>query len=162
MKDTLQQYMEIREALRREKEQLEQRLQEINKALGLTAPPAETSQPRGGRRGRRGRAEGGRSLRDLVMQVTSQRALSKQEILDEVQRLGYQFNSKNPANSLGVILYGKNPRFQNEGGRFRFTGEVPSGESRGKRQMSAEARERIRAAAKARWEKARAAGRKRL
>jgi hypothetical protein len=163
MKDTLQQYRDLREALRREKEQLENRLREITIALGETpsSGPAQSA-PRG--RGRRGGGSGGRSLKDLVLEVTSRRPLSKQEILDEVQRLGYKFESKNPANSLGVILYGKNPRFINEGGRFRFSGaaSAPAAKASGKRTMSAEARARIRAAALARWQKAKASGKKRL
>jgi hypothetical protein len=32
--------------------------------------------------------------------------------------MGYQFSTDDPLNSLGVILYGKNPKFKNEGGRF--------------------------------------------
>lgn len=78
--------------------------------------------------------------------------------------MGYRFSTKDPMNSLGVILYGKNPRFKNDGGRFSATGggggsngasARTTGKSGGRRQMSAEARERIAAAQRARWAKAR-------
>lgn len=63
---------------------------------------------------------------------------------------------KNPANSLGVILYGKNPKFGRVDGKFSV-GQGGGGASRrgGKRTtMSPEARERIAAAQRARWAKA--------
>lgn len=44
--------------------------------------------------------------------------MSKHDILDAVLRSGYQFSTDDPLNSLGVILYGKNPKFINEGGKF--------------------------------------------
>ena len=90
----------------------------------------------------------------------------KQEILDAIHKLGYRFTTKNPMNSLGVILYGKNPRFKNENGRFSPAGgasarpaAAPSNGSGGafsrpKRTLSPEARERIAAAQRARWAKA--------
>jgi hypothetical protein len=99
------------------------------------------------------------------LQATSSGGLSKQEILKEVQRLGYKFSTKDPMNSLGVILYGKNPRFRNQEGRFspmsgtasaspKANGGTPGRRSK-RGQMSAEARERIAAAQRARWAKAR-------
>lgn len=50
---------------------------------------------------------------------TSKNALTKQEIHDAVVNLGYKFATDDPLNSIGVIVYGKNPRFVNEGRRFR-------------------------------------------
>ena len=142
------------------------RLQEINQALGQSEASSSipTTRPSGGRRGR-GRAAGGLSLRDAVLRVATT-PLTKEEILQRVQSLGYRFSTKNPLNSLGVILYGRNPKFRNESGRF----SVPGGKSsagtgqvaiairggKGKRRaLSPEARARIAAAQRARWAKSR-------
>ena len=160
--DNLRRYVDLRNSLTREKAQLQERLEQINQALGETTPPAAA---RIGTTGpaRRGRpAASGLSLREAVLQVTSQRPMTKQEILDAVQSLGYRFSTNNPMNSLGVILYGKNPRFKNEGGRFSPAGGAKAGAGaksngafrRKKRQLSPEARERIAAAQRARWAKA--------
>jgi hypothetical protein len=104
-------------------------------------------------------------LREAVLQLTSQRAMTKEEILQGVKQLGYKFSTSNPLNSLGVILYGKNPRFKNEQGRFSPAGGAAPARKAGgtaamgamgarkKRQLSPEARERIAAAQRARWAK---------
>ena len=171
MKSDIRRYINLRDSLMQEKIKLENRLQEINQALGhegtAAAKPSTGARPPnqndGSRRGR-GRASGGLSLRDAVLQVTSRGALSKEEILSGVQRLGYRFSTNNPMNSLGVILYGKNPKFKNDGGRFSPTGDASSSGSksqnsakgRQKRKMSPEARERIAAAQRARWAKSKA------
>jgi len=91
--------------------------------------------------------------------------MTKEEILEGVQQLGYTFSTTNPLNSLGVILYGKNPRFKNENGRFSSSGSAGGGApsasgafSRKRRQLSPAARERIAAAQRARWAKAKARG----
>src|SRR5437868_5140412 len=101
--DTVSRYVTLREELTKQKQELEERLSRINEALGQSSTDASTV-PRG-----RGRPPGGAgtlSLREAVLQATGKRAMSKQEILDEVQRLGYRFSTGNPANSLGTILYG--------------------------------------------------------
>lgn len=161
--DNLRRYVDLRNSLTREKAQLEERLRQINQALGETPPPpamrAAAVSSGGAKRGRP--AASGLSLREAVLQVTSQRPMSKQEILDAVQGLGYRFSTNNPMNSLGVILYGKNPRFKNENGRFSPAGGARTGAAksngafkRKKRHLSPEARERIAAAQRARWAKA--------
>lgn len=175
--DNLRRYVDLRNSLTREKAQLEERLRQINEALGETEPPAIAAgtpvRQRGGAgsktSGRRGRpASGGLSLREAVLQVTSGKPMTKQEILDAVQALGYKFSTSNPMNSLGVILYGKNPRFRNEGGRFSPAGGAkpsPAGNARAnngsvkhkKRELSPEARERIAAAQRERWARAKGA-----
>ena len=154
--DVLKQYISIQTALQREREELVARLRQIEEVLGQTAPGFNPSGPP--RRGRKGRGVNSMSLRDAVLQVTSLRPMTKQEVYEAVQRLGYRFGGKDPLNSLGVVLYGKNPRFHNENGRFspvagqHLNGPAPEGR-RGKRTMSAEARERIAAAQRARWAK---------
>lgn len=161
--DNLRRYVDLRNSLTREKAQLEERLRQINQAIGDTTPPAGVRTPNAqSAPARRGRpAASGLSLREAVLQVTSQRPMTKQEILDAIDKLGYRFSTNNPMNSLGVILYGKNPRFKNENGRFSPAGgakSAPAAKSNGafrrkKRVLSPEARERIAAAQRARWAK---------
>lgn len=168
MKNDIRRYIRLRDSLIQEKARLEARLREITSALGesrdIPLPQPVSAQAAGlPRRGRRG--TGGLSLRDAVLQVTASGALKKEDILERVKQLGYRFSTSNPLNSLGVILYGKNPKFRNEGGRFSPVGSpqskaklgVAAGASRGPRKrskLSPEARERIAAAQRARWAKA--------
>ena len=159
--DNLRQYVSLRDAI----------LREINHALGeMGAPPAPHLGSRTAARG--GRNRNTMSLRDAVIEVVKTGPLPKDQILSGVQRLGYKFSTSDPMNSLGVILYGKNPKFVNEGGRFGLpSGYVAtqpkqrgrpaaaaktSGSTAGRRQMSPEAKEKIAAAARARWAKWRA------
>ena len=168
MKIDIRRYLSLRDSLLKEKSGLEVRLQEISQALGQAGAGSSItttrSGPVAGRRGR-GRAAGGLSLRDAVLQVAT-RPLTKEEILQRVQGLGYRFSTKNPLNSLGVILYGRNPKFRNEGGRFSIPGGKSSagsvqvaaamrGGTRKRRTLSPEARARIAAAQRARWAKSR-------
>jgi hypothetical protein len=176
MKIDIRRYLSLRDSLLKEKNGLEVRLREINQALGQVSSTTSarhapsTSVAGRGRPGRRRRGGGGISLRDAVLQVASGTPLSKHEILDRVQALGYRFSTKNPLNSLGVILYGKSPKFRNENGRFSIpsgrgiatpntSGSQSPGTARGgklkRRTMSSEARARIAAAQRARWAKAR-------
>ena len=181
MKSDIRKYISLRDALVQERAQLENRLREITEALGearqnsaSSAAPTTAAQGRpaqavqsGRGRGRGRRAGGGLSLREAVLQVTSGGPRTKEEILDGIKQLGYKFQTNNPLNSLGVILYGKNPRFKNDGGRFSVSGSAQGGAAkaqsasagrqgagRKRRTMSPEARERIAAAQRARWAKA--------
>jgi hypothetical protein len=213
--DDVRRYIDLRDSLRREKSELEERLKQLNEALGETSGMIEssggegdsgasetTSVPSGrgakssapsqaasasrattGRGGRRGRRpSSGLSLRDAVLQVTASGPKTKDEILDGIEKLGYKFSTNNPKNSLGVILYGKKPRFKNDDGKFSPIGgsgaasgggagsrgaakgsssSTASGAgafSRKKRQLSPEARERIAAAQRARWAKSKSGG----
>ncbi|MDX1952409.1 MAG: hypothetical protein SFY81_09500 [Verrucomicrobiota bacterium] len=170
--DNLKQYIALRESLLREKSEIQARLNQINEALGQS--PYMTGhggsfQPTGG--GRRGRAASGAlTLKQAVLNALARRPMNKQELLEDIQNQGYRFSTNNPANSLGVVLYGKSPRFNNHNGFFSLEGETPSNastapasdEKPSRRQMSEEARKRIAEAAKARWKKAKAAGQNRL
>jgi hypothetical protein len=200
--DDVRRYIDLRDALRREKTELEERLKQLNEALGETsgmiesgggeqassapaktaaAPSARAGKQGAGRGGRRGRrTSSGLSLRDAVLEVTASGPKTKDEILDGIKDLGYKFSTNNPKNSLGVILYGKNPRFKNEDGKFSPVGGASAGSrgakgasnssgsaasasgagafSRKKRQLSPEARERIAAAQRARWAKRKSGG----
>jgi hypothetical protein len=173
MNSDIKRYLSLRDSLIQEKAKLETRLGEINQALGGSAPTAGTKSSattasvpavRQGRRGRRGTI----SLREAVLQSTEKSPLTKEEILDRVKALGYRFQTNNPLNSLGVILYGKNPRFKNEGGRFSPMGGGSASQNataskaanspgrKARRKLSPEARERIAAAQRARWAKRKA------
>jgi hypothetical protein len=141
--DSIKKYISLRESLVREKQELEARLREINGALGSVSaatPAALAPVAAAGRRGRRGPI----SLRTVKM--------------------GYKFQTTNPMNSLGVILYGKANKFKRNNGVFSYSGPVPAAESASgpapskaaKRKISPEGLARIAAAQRARWAKAKA------
>ena len=116
--NALKQYTDLRDAIFAEREQLITRLREIDEALVTM-----------GLRGRKSyygpRASGGRthnelSLKDAVLKVIDGKTMTKEEILDAVLKLGYQFTTADPMNSLGVILYGKKPTFKRDGKAFKM------------------------------------------
>ena len=122
--DDITQYVSLRNSLAAEKCQLEQRLAQINQALGHADTPAQPAAPFAAefatpaRRGRKGRGSNTMTLKQAVIQVTSATPLRRKEIVDAVQKIGYRFMSKNPLNILGSVLYGKNPRFKNVDGQY--------------------------------------------
>lgn len=164
--DPIQQYKKLRKTLLSERERLCQRVAEIDATLSesdstpapIVAKRATTrskSKPKAKVGGRRGNAV---SLKQAVIQVLSKKPLTKNEILAAVQAAGYKFASKNPANSLGVILYGKDPKFKNNKGSFSLGTGAKAAKGKAKRArkpLSAEARAKIAAAQKKRWKKAR-------
>tara|TARA_A100001037_G_scaffold302766_1_gene335163 strand:- start:785 stop:1147 length:363 start_codon:yes stop_codon:yes gene_type:complete len=114
--DSLKQYVSLRQALIKEKAELEERLAQINEVLHSDGPPLPgIGISRGNRAVKRIRNK--ISLREAVRQVTSKKALTKQEILDAIDKLGYKFSSDNPVNSLNAVLYA-NKQFKNSNGRF--------------------------------------------
>lgn len=144
--DRLKQFVSLRDQLLRDKAELEARLSEINRALGAVSASAgaPVEAPRRGRKpGRKPGAKPGRkpgrkpgpkpadgapkmrgnragntiSLRDAVKQVTKDKPLSRQEILDAVQAIGYKFKAKDPLNSLSTLLYTEKS-IKNHGGKF--------------------------------------------
>jgi hypothetical protein len=178
--DSLQQFVKLRRELIQERDQVSRRLAQINEALGEMPLPSEApaqgvSRQSSGRAPQQraaasgGAGGGGRSLRELVIEVLGEGAKTKEEVLSEVQSRGYKFQTSNPLNSLGVILYGKNPKFNRADGRFslpggaaRSQGAAPaaksSGGGGGGRQMSAAARARIAEAQRKRWAATRQGG----
>jgi len=114
--DALKQYGVLRDAILAEREQLIVRLREIDEALGAMGLRGRDSYY--GPRTPTGRVRNEMSLKDAVLKVVENKALTKHEILDAVLSLGYQFSTDDPLNSLGVILYGKKPKFKNNGGKF--------------------------------------------
>ena len=63
------------------------------------------------------RSQNKMSLREAVQQATARKPLTKAEILEAIDKLGYKFSTSKPANSLNSVLYG-DKEFQNVGGRF--------------------------------------------
>lgn len=114
--DALKQYVALRDAIFAEREQLISRLREIDEALGSMGLRGKDSYY--GPRTPTGRVRNELSLKEAVMKVIEGNSLTKHEILDAVLRMGYQFSTDDPLNSLGVILYGRTPKFHNENGRF--------------------------------------------
>jgi hypothetical protein len=114
--DALKQYVSLRDSIAAEREQLVSRLREIDAALGVMGLRGRDSYY--GPRTPTGRVRNAMSLKEAVFSVIDGKALTKHEILDEVLRIGYQFTTDDPLNSLGVILYGKKPKFKNVAGKF--------------------------------------------
>ena len=189
--DPIQQYKQLRQALIDERDQIRARLVEIEAALeDAPAPkaaktPAKAAAPRA-RRARASRGGNKLSLKAAVIQVLSQKPMKRKEILEAVKKIGYTFASKTPLNSLGVVLYGKSPKFDNDKGVFSLgrgvkAAAAPKAKAKAapktkakakaktkakakakaapkkKRKLSPEARARIVAAQKKRWAKVRSA-----
>ena len=76
----------------------------------------------------RTRVQNKMSLREAVRQATARKPLTKAEILEAIDKLGYKFNTSKPANSLNSVLYG-DKEFQNVGGRFSSIKETGSSSS---------------------------------
>src|SRR3954466_4379100 len=119
--DALKQYVALRDSIFAEREQLIVRLRELDEALGAMGLRGRDSYY--GPRTPTGRVRNGMSLKETVLKVLEGKALTKHEILDQVIATGYQFSTGDPLNSLGVILYGKNPKFKNEKGKFSLQGK---------------------------------------
>lgn len=114
--DALKQYASLRDSIFAERESLITRLREINEALGAMGLRGKDNYY--GPRTAGGRPRNELSLKDAVLKVIEGKSLTKHEILDAVLALGYTFSTDDPLNSLGVILYGKKPKFKNEHGKF--------------------------------------------
>ncbi|MFA6543463.1 MAG: hypothetical protein WCS99_03505 [Limisphaerales bacterium] len=115
------QYVALREALVKEKSALEARLAAINRALEGKNPGAAGKPGRkpgrkaGAPRGKRAKNE--MSMKEATVKALTGKALSRQELLAAVQKLGYKFTAKKPLNSLSTLLY-TDKGFKNSGGKF--------------------------------------------
>jgi hypothetical protein len=121
-RDSLSHFIKLRHALETERDQLAARLQEVTAALGTadsgdsaSIAPARKGSPR---KPRVARVSNTASLKEAILAAIKGKALTKEEVLAGVEGSGYQFRTKNPLNSIGTVLYGKKPKFRNEGGRF--------------------------------------------
>lgn len=131
--DAIKVFVKLQKQLLEEKARLERRLSEINQALGqMQTHTPSYSVPRAGHIDRRGLGRQNTiSLKKAVIQVLEKGPMTKPEILEAVQKIGYKFTSGNPMNYLGVILYGRNPKFINENGRFSLPPDYTGGGSKG-------------------------------
>ncbi len=66
----------------------------------------------------RTRAQNKLSLKEAVRQAIASKPLTKAEILEAVDKLGYKFSTNKPSNSLNSVLYGDKKEFKNFNGRF--------------------------------------------
>lgn len=119
--DSLKKFAALRTSLVNEKRQLEQRLAEINAVLGSEAAPAtavakikSVAAPAAPKSRRTRNAV---SLKAVVKKVTSEKAMTKEEILAAVKKSGYKFSTNKPLASINVVLYTKG-QFKNVDGKF--------------------------------------------
>ena len=121
--DPLKAFLSMRVSLEAERAKLSARLTEIEVALGTfaAAVPAKAAGKAAkpvAASGSRKRAQNELSLKEAVLKALEKKPLTKAEILEGVQKVGYKFTAKNPTNSLNTLLYGKKPTFKNEDGKF--------------------------------------------
>jgi len=112
--DAIQQFTKLRDSLIAEKGHLQQRLSQIDLALGR--PTEGSGRVAGATRGR-GRGRNGLSLKAAIIQATAKKALTKEEILAAVKKAGYKFATKRPIATLNAYLYQKG-NFVRRDGRF--------------------------------------------
>jgi hypothetical protein len=122
MKASIKQFVAMRQSLLTEKKALQARLSEIETALGVgeasvpaVAAPVVRAAVASRRTGKRIR--NALSLKAAVVKVTKEKAMTKEEILAAIAKLGYRFNTGNPVSSLNSVLYAKK-QFKNAGGKF--------------------------------------------
>ncbi len=123
--DSLKKFAALRTSLVNEQRQLEQRLAEINAVLGseTQAAPETPAAPAAPRRSSASRAAKPRrprnavSLKLLVKKVTTEKPLTKEQILAAVKKEGYRFTTDKPFASINVVLYTKG-QFKNTDGKF--------------------------------------------
>ena len=111
--DLIARFVQLHRQLTNEKKQLEARLTRINRALAsLDAPRGK-----GSFAGPKHQSRNCMSLREAIVQATSGRPLTKPEIHEAVEALGYRFTGKDPMNAINVQLYTKG-QFKRQGRKF--------------------------------------------
>lgn len=116
VRDPLKAYLELRVAIDAERAALITRLKEIDSQLaelGLRATDGYY-----GPRTPTGRVRNEMSLKEAVLKALQAGPMTKDEVFEAVRALGYEFSTDDPLNSLGVVLYGKSPKFKREGNKF--------------------------------------------
>ena len=115
--DSLKAFVKLRRNLETEQAKLTARLAELNAALGALGQ--ETTNGIAAATGRPSRRVSNElSLKEAILKVIQGKALTKDEVHTAILALGYQFNTDNPLNSIGTVLYGKKPKFKNIDGKF--------------------------------------------
>lgn len=114
-KDSLTRFVKLRDELVAERDFYNERLSEINKALG--ADIFRNGHSNG--LTPTGRPKNEKSLKEVTLEILKEKgAMNKHQLLDEVLKRNYQFASNDPLNSLGVIIYSKKNKIKNKGGIF--------------------------------------------
>ena len=170
--DSLQKFHALRSSLLKEREEIQQRIRDIDTALGggeatYREPSPKlttTSQNSQSRRGRPPRPGNAMSIREAIERVTTIKPLGLSDIVDAVQKIGYRFESSNPRNSVGAYLYASAGKkyFKRVDGKFspvaapetsKATKQPvsPLSPKAPKKQMSAEAKKRIADAMRKQW-----------
>ncbi len=132
-RDPLKEFVNLRNALLKRKQDLESELLHINRALEIQAAPAPAparavkaaapvavaAPAKAGRKAKAGgkRARNEVSLKEAVLAATKAKPLTKPEILAAITKSGYKFSAKSPMNSLNTLLY-SDKGFKNHGGKF--------------------------------------------
>ncbi|HMJ88866.1 MAG TPA: hypothetical protein VK530_03570 [Candidatus Acidoferrum sp.] len=174
-RNIIQEVLSLFQQLERERQQHQQRINEIDRALAqvrggasiASSVPASTKvsghpvavRSKGGRKP--GKGGNTMSLRQRMAEVSRQQPLSVREIVNAVRKAGHQFESSDPIKSVGSYLYGPEGKkhFKRVDGKFSplATDAAPSAKAgtskpaKAKRTMSPEARKRIAEAVRARW-----------
>lgn len=122
MKASIKKFMAMRQSLLAERKILQARLAEVETALGVSeasTPLAKAATPRAPAPARPTgkRVRNALSLKAAVLKVTKDKAMTKDEILAAIAKLGYRFNTSNPVSSLNSVLYAKK-QFKNADGKF--------------------------------------------
>src|SRR5688572_2624598 len=120
-RDPLKAYLELRAAIGAERDALLARLKEIDgqlAELGLRATDGYY-----GPRTPTGRVRNEMSLKEAVVKALEAGPMTKDEVFEAVRAMGYEFSTDDPLNSLGVVLYGRSPKFKRDGSRFALPDE---------------------------------------
>ena len=111
--DPIARFVQLHRQLTNEKKHLEERLARINRALAsMDAPRSERSVASTKRQ-----LKNSMSLKEAIFRATRARALTKPEIFEAVEALGYRFTGKDPMNAINVQLYTKG-QFKRQRGKF--------------------------------------------
>jgi hypothetical protein len=116
--DAIKQFTASRAHLVSERHRLQQRLQKIEEVLGYGENVGSLAGSRLAfrtgantvRTAKRSRPRNALNIREAVGKVTANKPLGLNEIVEAVQKIGYKFATQNPANSVGVFLYGTEGR----------------------------------------------------
>jgi len=116
--DPILDFKQVRERVLEYRRSLEDRVRQIDEVLAEGFPGASSPSTLGSENGARRRPKNRMSLKEAVVQVTTERALTKREILKAIHELGYRFSSPYPVNSLNAVLYSKG-QFMKKDGKFQ-------------------------------------------
>ena len=171
-RDIVGEAMALFQRLQQERGQHQNRIDEIDRALGHLRGAAPAAAAKTAARpakvksvvvGRRGRGGNPMPLRAALVQVLAHGPRTKQELMAGVRKIGYRFKATDPMNSMQAFLYGAGKKlFKRVDGKFSLAAGVSSSTpaagkpAKVRRVISPEARKRISDAVKARWARQRA------